>query len=89
MRGDKELKHVHAFTQVRFNRNLDRAPGGVGHVTAHPRQLFNLIDIASGTGLRHHVNRVVDAEFFLQGFGDFIRRRTPDADHCSVAPVFI
>ena len=89
MRRDKELKHVHSLAQVRLDRDLDRASRRVGHVAANTRQLLNLVDISPRTRLRHHIDRIVDAEFLLECFRDVIRRLAPDTYNGLITSIFI
>jgi hypothetical protein len=58
VRGDEVLQNVQPLTEVRTNWNLNRFTRGVGHQAAHAGQLADLVDVASGTGIRHHVHRI-------------------------------
>ena len=52
------LQHAQALAEVRLDRRLDDLPRRLGHQTAHPRQLANLLDAAAGAGVGHEEDRV-------------------------------
>ncbi len=87
--GDKELQHVHAFPQVGLDRDFDRAAAGIAHVAAHTGQLLDLVDVATGTGLRHHIDRVVAPEIDLERLGNFIGCLQPGLDNRLVAALVV
>ena len=58
MRRDEVLQHRQTFAEVRGDRRFDDLARGLGHQTAHTRQLTNLLLRTTRTGVGHDVNRV-------------------------------
>ena len=56
---DEVFEGGQAFTEVGLDRDLDGLTGGGCHQASHTCQLTDLVDRASRTGIRHHVDRVV------------------------------
>src|SRR5665648_1175424 len=89
MRRDKEFKHVHTFTQVGLDRNLNSFTGCISHVAAHTGELFDLVDISTCTGIGHHLDRVVFTEVLLEFFSNRIGGIRPNGNNCLVTALFI
>ena len=58
MRGDEILEHRQSFAEVRRNWLLDDRTIRLGHQTAHPRKLLDLLAISSRTRVNHQIHRI-------------------------------
>ena len=56
---DEVFEGGQTFTEVGLDRDFDGLTGGGSHQASHTCQLTDLVDRASCTGIRHHMNRVV------------------------------
>src|SRR5215831_19481015 len=89
--GGEVLQHGEAFAEVGGNGRLDDLARGLGHETAHPRQLADLLLGAAGAGVGHHVDGIelaaLLAAFQLaeHGIRNLLRGVGPDVDHLVVA----
>ena len=70
--GDEVLQNGQAFTEVGLDGDFDGLTGGVRHQAAHTGQLTDLVHGTTGTGVCHHVDRVVFVKRSLQGVGDLL-----------------
>ena len=88
--GDEILQHGQTFAEAGRDRTLDDFARGLGHQTAHARQLADLVAVASRPGIHHEVDGVkVLASLIVfkgpvHGSGDFLRRLGPDVDNLVV-----
>src|SRR5579863_4339678 len=91
VRGDKVLQHVEAFAEVGSNGRLNHFAGRLGHQTAHPGKLADLLLRAAGARIGHDVNRINDAFLILplksleELVGDSLGNLAPNVDHLVVA----
>ncbi len=86
VRGDKVLERQQALAEVRLNGKVDRLAGHVCHQATHAGELTQLGLGATGTGVGHHVQRVLLVE---HGHGildaDLVGRGVPDVDDLDMA----
>jgi len=88
---DEVFEHGKPLAEVGENRLLDNIARGLGHQTAHPGKLADLLPVAPGPGTHHERHRVVFplALVVLQrpqhDVGDLIRAVRPDVDDLVVA----
>ena len=87
VRRDEVLEDGQTFTEVRLDRPRDDLALRVGDETAHTGELTDLLDVPSGAGLRHHVDRVQRPEVLLHRLRDLVRRLHPDLDELLTALV--
>ena len=59
VRREEVLEHGQALAEVRADRQLDDPTRRVGHQAAHAGHLRDLLDVALGARLGHHVDRAV------------------------------
>ena len=72
MGGVEVLHHGQAFLEVRRDRRFDDRAVGLGHQAAHAGKLLHLSRRTTGTGVRHHIDRV-DRLLTVRLFIDFDR----------------
>ncbi len=58
VRRDEVLENGQAFSEVRLDRAVDDVALRVRHEASHTGQLADLLDVTSGSGVRHHVDGV-------------------------------
>ena len=85
MRGNEEFQNGQAFTEVCTDRNLDDLAVRVSHETAHAGELTDLRRGTTGTGIRHHVDRIERIQRIHQSLGNAVRGLFPDVDHALAA----
>jgi hypothetical protein len=85
VRGDEVLQNAQALAEVALNGTVDDLALRIGHQAAHAGQLADLLDVASSTGVRHHVDGVEPVEVGLHRIADFLVRGIPDVDYLAVA----
>ena len=85
---DEVLQYAQAFTEARFDGEVDNSTGWVGHQTTHTGHLSNLGHITFCPGGGHHVNAAQRIQGFLCGLGNFIGGLHPDPDHFIVPFIF-
>ena len=56
--GDEILQHGQTFAEVRRDGLLDDFARGLGHQTAHPRELLELLTVTTCAGINRHEHRV-------------------------------
>ncbi len=100
VRGNEVLQHRQAFAKVGGDRGFDDLAGRLGHQTAHPGQLPDLLGAAAGPRIGHHVDGVeggnlgrlpvfrghnVYREIAQHVLGDVLGTLGPDVDDLVVA----
>ena len=86
--GDEELQNGQAFTEVGLDGQVDDAAGGVGHEAAHAGQLADLLHVAAGAGVGHHIDGVEGIQGAHQFPGHVVGGLLPDLHGLAVAFVF-
>ena len=75
--GNEKLQNVKSLTEICLDRDFNRFSRGIRHQSAHSGELFDLVDVASGSGVAHHVNRIVFAHVLLQDCSELFNRFSP------------
>ena len=79
------LKHRKAFAEVTLNGKFHCFTGCGHHKTAHTGKLFHLGDRTTGTGITHHLDRIVSVKTLLEGIRYVLCSLIPNRDNASVA----
>ncbi len=82
------LQHVQSLTEIGLDRQLDGTACGIGHQSAHARQLFDLLVGTTGAGVGHHENIIVGVQACQKHLCQFLIRLIPGLHHCAV-PLFL
>ena len=85
MRRDEVLEHREALHEVGLDRPLDDLALRVGHEAAHPGELADLVERASGARVGHHEDGVRREQVGLHRVGDLVGRLRPDRDDALLA----
>ena len=83
--GGEVLEDVEALHEVRLHRALDDVALRVGHEAAHPGELADLLERATGARVGHHEDRVQDVEVLNHRLRDLLGARVPLLDDRLVA----
>src|ERR671911_2029216 len=75
------LQHREAFHEVTLHGLLDDLTLRVRHQAAHSCQLGEVVVVAAGTRVSHHVDRVQAPEVVLHGLLDLVLGLGPQPDH--------
>ena len=86
--GHEILQNVQSLTEIGLNGQLYGSSRGVGHQSAHTRQLLNLLVGTTGTGVRHHVDIIVFIQARQKHLRQLFVRLIPGLNHRPV-PLFL
>ena len=78
--GHEVLQNVQTFTEVGFDRQLDRTSGRICHQSTHPCKLFDLFIGTTGSGICHHEDVVILIQAIQQRLGQFSVGLSPGLD---------
>ena len=87
-RGNEIFQNGKTFTEIGLDRDFNRFTGSIRHQAAHTGELTNLIHAASGTGVCHHVNRVMLVKHIRKGIRDILCCFLPFRHDQTVAFIF-
>ena len=78
------LQHVQSLTEIGLDRQLDGTACGIGHQSAHARQLFDLLIGTTGAGVGHHENIIVGVQACQKHLRQLLIRLIPSLHHRAV-----
>ena len=88
MRGEEELKHVEAFTEVGSNGKFHGFAGGSCHQAAHAGKLGYLSGRTAGTGVCHHADRIELVQVGENLLAQIVRAFRPEFDDVIITFIF-